>query len=468
MRKHLLGLMMMAALAALAGCGRPAGKPLDPDFARFVAAKRSQAQELADLQTNAVPGTVWKFFAAVEHNDWQRATNLFAQLQREGGRYSSPVPRRLTFAWAIEGLREKLGFAPGGSRALNTEVWSPIHEVLGAYEVRHDWDSKWLRRFGRDIIEAIPPGSIYFGGTDPGRFAITALSESHRQGRPFFTLTQNALADGTYLDYLRAMYPQLQLPSPIDSQQAFQEYLMDAQRRMKENRLKPGEDVRVVANRVQVSGQVAVMQINGLLVRFIHAHNTNREFYVEESFPLDWMYPYLAPHGLILKLHREPLPELAAAVVARDRDYWRKYTGELIGDWITEETTVAAVCEFGEKVYLRRDLTDFKGDPAFAQNEEARKTFAKLRSAIGGLYASRAEHSDSPAEKQRMTAEADLAFRQALALCPDLPEAVFRYVNLLLAQKRKADARLVAGTFSRLAPKDENLQQLQTKITGAE
>ena len=180
------------------------------------------------------------------------------------------------------------------------------------------------------------------------------------------------------------------------------------------------------------------------------------------------MYPCLAPHGLILKLHREPLPELAAAVVARDRDYWRKYTGELIGDWITEDTTVAAVCEFGEKVYLRRDLTDFKGDPAFAQNEEARKTFAKLRSAIGGLYAWRAEQAQTPGEKQRLTTEADLAFRQALALCPDLPEAVFRYVNLLLAQKRKADARLVAGTFSRLAPKDENLQQLQTKINGAE
>ena len=143
-------------------------------------------------------------------------------------------------------------------------------------------------------------------------------------------------------------------------------------------------------------------------------------------------------------------------------------TGELIGDWITEETTVAAVCEFGEKVYLRKDLTDFKGDPAFAQNEEARKTFAKLRSAIGGLYAWRAEQAQTPGEKQRLTTEADLAFRQALALCPDLPEAVFRYVNLLLAQKRKADARLVAGTFSRLAPKDENLQQLQTKINGAE
>ena len=34
----------------------------------------------------------------------------------------------------------------------------------------------------------------------------TALSRSHATGDPFFTITQNALADGTYLEYIRATF----------------------------------------------------------------------------------------------------------------------------------------------------------------------------------------------------------------------------------------------------------------------
>ena len=45
----------------------------------------------------------------------------------------------------------------------------------------------------------------------------------------------------------------------------------------------------------QVSGQVAVMMINGLLCKVIFDHNPTNDFYVEESFPLDWMYPYETP-----------------------------------------------------------------------------------------------------------------------------------------------------------------------------
>jgi len=49
-----------------------------------------------------------------------------------------------------------------------------------------------------------------------------------------------------------------------------------------------------------------------------------------------------------------------------------------------------------------------------------------------------------------MNDEADFAFRQAWALCPYSPEAVFRYVNLLLSQNRTSDARLVAETAAKM------------------
>ena len=49
----------------------------------------------------------------------------------------------------------------------------------------------------------------------------------------------------------------------------------------------PGEDVHVdPSGKMQVSGQVAVMMINGLLCKVIFDHNPNNEFYIEESFPL--------------------------------------------------------------------------------------------------------------------------------------------------------------------------------------
>ena len=48
------------------------------------------------------------------------------------------------------------------------------------------------------------------------------------------------------------------------------------------------------------------MAINGLLAKIMFDKNPDREFYIEESFPLDWMYPYLEPHGLIFKINRQP------------------------------------------------------------------------------------------------------------------------------------------------------------------
>ena len=68
-----------------------------------------------------------------------------------------------------------------------------------------------------------------------------------------------------------------------------------------------------------------VIGIRELLTKTIFDKNPDREFYVEESFPLDWMYPYLEPHGLIMKINRQPLPEMSDEIVQRDRDYWTKY-----------------------------------------------------------------------------------------------------------------------------------------------
>ena len=277
------------------------------------------------------------------------------------------------------------------------------------------------------------------------------MQKSQVNGDPFFTLTQNALADGTYLDYVRSMYGnKIYIPTAKDSERCFEDYTAEAQRRMQSHQLKPGEDVKMVDGKVQVSGQVAVMEFNGLLAKIVFDQNSNREFYIEESYPLDWMYPHLEPHGLIMKINRQPLPALSEAVVSQDHDYWVKYVQPMIGDWLKSDTSVQEVATFAEKVFAKKDITGFTGDPQFIQNAYSQMMFAKLRSSQAGLYAWRAQHATDASEKERMNDAADFAFRQAFALCPYSIEAIFRYVNLLLSENRLADAITVAGTAAKM------------------
>jgi hypothetical protein len=192
------------------------------------------------------------------------------------------------------------------------------------------------------------------------------------------------------------------------------------------------------------------MQINGLMVKLILDKNPDREFYIEESFPFDWMYPHLEPHGLIFKINRQPLPGLSDEIVEQDHDYWRRLVRPMIGDWLTDDTAVGEIAAFAKKTFGKQDFSGFTGDPRFIQNAYSHRMFSKLRSSIAGLYAWRLKQATDASEKERMAREADFAFRQAWALCPYSPEAVFRYVNFLLAQDRGADALLVAETAAQM------------------
>ena len=271
---------------------------------------------------------------------------------------------------------------------------------------------------------------------------------------------------------LGGVYPdrEIYIADTEDSRKCFTEYLADAARRRQMNppQLKPGEDVNVDPNgQVQVSGQVAVMSINGLLTKVIFDHNPDNEFYVEESMPLDWMYPHLTPFGIIMHINRKPVPELTDDIVRRDHEFWSQYSARLCGNWITYDTSVSNIVAFVEKTYLRHDFTGFVGDHRFVRDEQAQKAFSKLRSSIAGVYlwrlgmmggypTAREYLPKSEAERQRMVKEADFAFRQAFAFCPYSPEAVFRYVSFLTSPGigRYDDALLVAETCRKLDPEN--------------
>ncbi len=386
----------------------------------FVAEKEAQA----NAATNETAPGFAPFFAAAERGDWLAVSNAFQDLRQHAGQYehSGKTDERL-----------------------RGPKWQAIIEIWGTFAAFGEGDEKYSAAYANDIIASIPPGSIYFGGTDPGRFLITGMEKSQVNADPFFLLTQNALADGTYLAYLRGMYDgKIYTPTDEDSQKCFQDYTEDVTRRMQNHQLKPGEDVKQDANgRVQISGQVAVMEINGLLAKIIFDKNTNHEFYVEESFPLDWMYPYLEPHGLIFKINRQPLPGLSNDIIQRDRDYWTKYIQPMIGDWLNDDTSVEEVTKFDVKVFLRHDFGGFTGDPRFAENDYISRMFSYERSNIADLYVWRMNHAATPDEKEQMAHEADFAFRQALALCPSVKGTISRYTDFLKTRNRDSDAALV-------------------------
>lgn len=240
--------------------------------------------------------------------------------------------------------------------------------------------------------------SIFFGGTDPGRFVPTYMIYSANFRPDVYLITQNALADDTYMKVERDLYgDEIWIPSSEDSAQAFNVYVDEVQRG-----IRPANgDLKIENGRVQVTGALGVMEINGILTKMMHDHDKYRHsFYIEESYVIPWMYPYLSPHGLIMKINSEKTP-YDPKTAAKDMDFW---------DW-----------------YSRRLLDD----PMYRRDFAGQKSFSKLRAAIAGLY-----------NKQGHYRESAQAFRESVMLYPASPEATFRYAQEILMPYRRWDAVL--------------------------
>ncbi len=457
-------MLNMVFALMLAGCGlvgctsKP--PPLEPKLVEFVQAKQAQTKALVRAQNLTMPSEGWQLFDAILANDWHTATNCFAELsQMRFGTAPSTSPVRKAFDW-VRALLQNAGVFRAKTLALQSVAWQPLSEAHWAYVQTRTWHKPHLEWVVRNIRTAVATNAIYFGGTDSGRYALTAAMDSHLEGRPFFVLTQNALADGTYLDYLRSMFSNhLYVPTPTDSQQAFQTYLTDAQRRLEAGQLKSGENVTVANNRVSVSGHLAVMEINALLVKVIFDQNPGREVFIEQSWPLDWTYPHLIPCGPIFKINREPLARLPDSVLQADRAFWSDGCERLIGDWITTETSVGEVCDFAERVYVRQDLAGFKGNPQYLQDKAAQEGVSKLRYAIADVYLWRCSEATDTAEKERMLTEGMLAFQQAFALGPGNYEVVNNFSGMLAQMARFDDAKRIVQVSSMLSPTNATLLQ---------
>ena len=380
--------------------------------------------------------------------------------------------RRTFTSWFEEDHFTDLNSLAAKLKAKGDPLSAYIVENLAAdtQELLGSPDDKLRSRLARDLNKLIDREKLY----DTNRFAKVELSartqhfvrenpQSHTRVRLNRILLEEAYPK-EIAKSLGGVYPDFEIltPTPDDSQKAFNDYLLDADRRQKLGQLKPGEDFRNEGGRVQVSGQVAVMNINALLTKVIFDKNPTHEFFIEESFPLEWMYPYLSPYGIIMKINRQPLAEMTQEMVDKDHKFWSQFSERLIGNWITYDTPVSNICAWAEKTYLRRDFEGFTGDRKFIRDDNAQKAFSKLRSSIGGVYSWRTDSRNvrNPVENQRMMKEADFTFKQAFAYCPYSPEAVYRYVNLLLAMNRLEDAVLIVNTCKKFDPYNPQIDAL--------
>lgn len=269
--------------------------------------------------------------------------------------------------------------------------------------------------------EPMGTNAIFFGGTDPGRFVPTYMIYSAKVREDVYLITQNALADNTYMNVMRdLMGNDIWIPSQRDSNLAFRQYVEDVQN----GRVPPGAAISMQDGRVSVQGVQGVMMINGILAKMIFEENKHKHpFYVEESYVIPWMYAYMEPHGLILKMNAEPIPFIPPETVENDTKFWAWYTDFLLND------------------------------NGFNRDVVARKTFSKLRSAIAGLYASR-----------QMLSEAENAFRQSIQLYPLSPEANFRLAEMMMQQRRFDDAHNIIESFLKEDPGNDKVGEFLNQI----
>ena len=354
-----------------------------------------------------VPDDVERFFAAVESGRWEEIDAAHNALLQPGKGLNEPRADDLH------------------------KIWRPIQETWGVAREAHNWPAQTLLDYGNSVLGSLRPGMIYVGGTDPGCFIPTMLNETS-DGERHIVLTQNALADGDYLNYLQFQYAdQMSTLTEEESQRAYQEYAADAQKRLQHDQqfpdeprqLKPGEDVKIVDDKPAVSGQVAVMGVNEKLFQLLMDKNPNASFAMEESFPFASMSAGATTLGPVMEMRADGQNTLTAERASQSVDYWRDTAQQLLSD--TE----------------------------LADDSWPRKAWSKLVSSQAGLL-----------QDHGFSAEAEQDYRTALDLNPSSSEAVFRYVNLLLNQGRTADAVPVAEAASKAAPDNGQFRDLLQRL----
>jgi SlyX protein len=286
---------------------------------QFARSRREIVQTIGRQLNQQVPPEVEKFFDAVEAGRWEEIKAQWDALAPRSGQYEHS-----TNHWA----------------ELNP-FWPAVLDAYGVAEQAHLWPAQKLLDYGNAVLDSLRPGMVYVGGTDNGRWIPELLNETSG-GEQHIIVTQNALADGRYLDFVNTQYSgSMTTLTAEDSQAAFQNYVADAQKRLEHDQqfpdepkqVRPGEDIQMVDGKVQVSGQASVMAINDMLLQTLMQKNPGLSFAIQESFPFKDMYPDALPLGPLMELGSgDAQTQFNTERASRSLQYWQSTAQQVLSD----------------------------------------------------------------------------------------------------------------------------------------
>jgi hypothetical protein len=157
---------------------------LPPQIRSFIEQQRQLALVLAEKLGVKPDAATLEYFRLAGKGEYRAASLIYLDLRQRGGKDDSPR------------------YDPN----LRLPLWDPLLEVQLTLDAYAAGAGKFATAFGRSVVRSIPPGSVYFGGTDTGRGLAAAFSEPDFEGNDLFILTQNQLVDRQHSDYLRARF----------------------------------------------------------------------------------------------------------------------------------------------------------------------------------------------------------------------------------------------------------------------
>jgi hypothetical protein len=161
---------------------------LPPQVRSFIVQKQEQGLALAKKLGVTPDRATLEYFQLAREGRYRAASKIYQDLRERGGKVESKK------------------YDPN----LRLPLWDPLLEVQLTLDAYAAGAGKFATAFGEGIAQSIPPGSIYFGGTDTGRGLVAAFSKSSAGTNRFFVLTQNQLSDGQHLKcFARAAYSKL-------------------------------------------------------------------------------------------------------------------------------------------------------------------------------------------------------------------------------------------------------------------
>lgn len=296
--------------------------------------------------------------------------------------------------------------------------------------------------YGYDMLKDLPKDAFVFGGTDPGRFVPTymILGESfvdpqNRRDpdfdrRDLVIVTQNALADAFYQKYIHDHYAANRPPA----KGWWEKWLgRDEQYPKKPVKLPTEQELMQIVQQVSANlppganpqDPNAGILYHAGIAQWIFEHNKHeREFFIEESFPMEWTYAYAVPNGLSYRLNKEPLAELPPEVVTEDFRFWNAYVDRLVND------------------------------QKFQRDFDAKRSFSKLRNSTGNLYRWR-----------KMWPEAERAYRQALQLHPNNMESLVALSEILRVQERWDEMAAIWDHAIEGDPNNRSVRKARERVT---